>query len=127
MPPSGSNVAQFGSLPAFPESIKRSLFAEDVGTQLQNGLGSFLGPEFLGPFDALIDLFHERLHVAAGDRQSLSPVFIVTHLVLVVLQVGPGFGYQTPRTRLAIGGFGRTELGLTLGQFGNDLGHLTLS
>ena len=52
----------------FPEGFQRGAVAEAFGSKLQHGFAAFVAPEFLGPFQAIVQLLHGRFHVAARDR-----------------------------------------------------------
>src|ERR1035438_9585215 len=89
-------------LAILPELAQRFVLAQVVGTQLQDRLGAFLRPEFLGALHALVELLHGGLHITARDRQAQPAIFRVTHLLLVILQVRQRARYDLTRTRFAI-------------------------
>ena len=56
----------------------------------------------------------------------LAAIRVVTHLVLVVLQVGQRLRHQAARTGLTVGRLGSAEFCLPLRQFGDDRSYLPL-
>src|ERR1019366_4361221 len=111
-------------LPGLPKSVERLVVAQAVGEQLQDLFGPWRRPDLLRSLDALVDLFHRRLDIAARYRQPLPAILGVAHLVLMVLQVGQGLGHDLTGARFAILLRRRTQFQLPLGQGRDDLGHL---
>ena len=120
---SGEGVAGAG-LEVVDQAV---VFAEGGGSDLEDGFGSLgVVPEHLGPFDAEVDLFDERLHPRRGHRQAGAAVVWVVPAVAVVGPVGDRFGDKATRV-----GFGRVrrcfaQPGLPDVQFCEDLVHAAL-
>ena len=111
---------------AGPEGGQGGGVAEFFGGELRQIFAACFGPKLLAAFDAAVDLFHRRLHPAAGDGQASEAIRGVVHARLLVGQVGQCLSHDF--SRIGLGGDGRrwAEFELSLGQFGDDLGHLAL-
>lgn len=104
------------------------VIAQPGGAEVEHSLGVLvLIPEFLAPFDALVELLDPGLHRTAGNRQAAAAITRVVHAHLVVGEVAMLTTEHTPRVlRFVVGLLCRRELTLPLFQFAEDLLDSTL-
>src|SRR4051812_13499271 len=74
-----AGLPRFRSFLTVPEVVHGAVVAEEVGAELEDGLGPLLGPELLGALDPVVDAFDLGLDVTRGDGQAVAPVFVVLH------------------------------------------------
>ena len=108
-----------------PESAHGLGFAQVVGAQLENSLGTLLRPELLAPLDAFVDHLDHRLYGAGHDRQTLATVVVISHFIGVVLQVAKRLEDQFPRVAVGALRRRRSQCRGTFFQLGQDRRHLT--
>ena len=78
-----------------PVGFQQGAIAEAAGSELQEAL---VAPEFLGPFQAVIQLLHGRFHVAARDREGGGVICRVVHVWRPVSQVRQRAAHDAART-----------------------------
>ncbi len=88
--------------PANPEFLQRTGLAQGIRSQLQDRLGPWLRPKFLGSFHPLIQPLDRRLHMARRDRQTRLPILGAFHPPLLIPQVPQRVRQLRPRTRLPV-------------------------
>lgn len=85
-----SLAGEFGGA-GLPELFTRLGWAEVVGDQLEQGLGSLV-PEFFGAFHAAVDGLDRPLDVAAGDGQAPAAVLGIIHARALVAELAHRIG-----------------------------------
>src|SRR5437016_311486 len=92
-------VASEGRAGAILQVLAQTVvLAEHRRTHLQNPLGPLRPvPELLRSLYPIVELFYQRFHGTAGDRQPKASITRVVHACLVVLQVRHRLAYHYPR------------------------------
>ncbi len=109
-----------------PEFLHWLVVTDVVGSELKNRFGSVFVPEFLCPFDPVVDLLDGGLYVATGDWKALLTKFVVTHLIFVIGQIRQSPGHNPTWTTLAVLLARLAEFGLVFLQSLDDVLHTPL-